>query len=237
MAMTWHELLFMHWPVDAGALREFIPPSLEIDLFDGAAWLGIVPFRMTGVRHRWLPALPGLSAFPELNVRTYVRARDGRAGVWFFSLDAPHRLAVRVARATFNLPYMDAAMSSRREGQWTVYECRRTGPKSALAFGRARTTEARFNGSYRGVGPALRSAAGSIESFLTDRYCLYSWGRGTLRRGEIDHGPWPLQAAEARIECNTMAGALGLSPAAWGDPLLHYAAKLQVIAWMPRCVG
>ena len=104
LGMTWRDLLFMHWPVDVDALRPLVPPSLSIDTFDGSAWLGVVPFDMTGVRPHFLPAVPGLSNFPEINLRTYVTAED-RPGVWFFSLDAHSRLAVRLARTTFHLPY------------------------------------------------------------------------------------------------------------------------------------
>ena len=233
--MAWHELLFMHWPVEAARLAEFVPPGLEIETFDGSAWLGVVPFRMTGVRHRLLPALPGCSAFPELNVRTYVRAADGRVGVWFFSLDAPHRVAVRVARAVFGLAYMDAQMSCRRGGEWTAYESARTGPRNALAFGTTRTGEAQLSASYRPTGPAFHPQPGTLAHFLTTRYCLYAWRRGRLVRGEIDHGRWPLQPAEARVERNTMAAPLGLSGG--GDLLLHYARRLDVVAWLPRPVG
>src|SRR5437867_5100192 len=105
--MRWHDLLFLHWPVRPEIIRPLIPNGLELDTFDGAAWIGVVPFRMTGVRLRWLPPLPGISAFPELNVRTYVRVRD-RPGVYFFSLDAGSRTAVAMARAWFHLPYFHA---------------------------------------------------------------------------------------------------------------------------------
>src|SRR6266404_10006502 len=107
MAQSWHDLLFAHWQVDAAALRPLLPPQLQIDTFGGSAWLAVVPFRMTGVRLPGTPALPWLSAFPELNVRTYVTC-DGEPGVWFFSLDAGNALAVAIARAWFHLPYFRA---------------------------------------------------------------------------------------------------------------------------------
>src|SRR5881394_3715955 len=139
MFMRWHDLLFAHWPVEAARLREFVPPGLAIETFDGAAWLGVVPFRMSHVRARCLPPVPGLSAFPELNVRTYVRAEgDGCPGVWFFSLDAASRAAVRAARAVFGLAYMDARMSCRREGESVAYESRRAGPRAGLSYGETR---------------------------------------------------------------------------------------------------
>src|SRR5262249_36943564 len=112
VAMSWHDLLFLHWPVPVDSLRPHIPAALAIDTFEGSAWLGVVPFRMSGVRPRYMPKAPWVSAFPELNVRTYVSI-GGKPGVWFFSLDAANPIAVWLARATFHLPYMHARMASR----------------------------------------------------------------------------------------------------------------------------
>jgi uncharacterized protein YqjF (DUF2071 family) len=123
--MSWNDLLFMHWPVPEEALRPWIPPALRLDAFDGSAWLGITPFRMSGTRPRSLPSFPPLSDFPELNVRTYVTAED-KPGIWFFSLDASNTIAVRLARATFSLPYFDAEMSCRVVGEEVRYRSVRT---------------------------------------------------------------------------------------------------------------
>jgi uncharacterized protein YqjF (DUF2071 family) len=242
--MVWHDLLFMHWPVDAHRLREFIPPGLEIEAFDGSAWLGVVPFTMSGVRHRVLPPIPGTAAFPELNVRTYVRAPgpDGmpRPGVWFFSLDAANVPAVLGARAMFHLPYMNAAMHVRRVAGAVEYASRRTGPFNTMVWGETRTREARFRGRYRGAGGVVGSPQGSAEHFLTDRFCLYSASAsGRVYRAEIHHEPWPLQAAEASVEINTMAAPLGIDPSqlAAGAPLLHYAPRMEVLAWSPEPVA
>jgi uncharacterized protein YqjF (DUF2071 family) len=224
MAMRWHDLLFMHWPVSPAALRPHIPPSLQLESFDGAAWLGVVPFRMSGVRPRGVPALPWVSAFPELNVRTYVTA-GGKPGVWFFSLDAANPLAVRGARRAFHLPYYDARMAAERsEGggvRYTSVRSHRGAPPAA------------FRARYRPSGPAFQAAAGSLDRWLTARYCLYAADRrGTLWRGDIDHAPWPLQPAEVEVERNTMPAPLGLvlpdRPA-----LLHFARYLAVVAWWP----
>jgi uncharacterized protein len=141
--MRWHELLFIHWPVPAGSLRPLIPAGLELETFDGAAWLGVVPFRMSGCRVRGLPPVPGLSAFPELNVRTYVSA-EGKPGVWFFSLDAASWLAVRGARWLFHLDYFDARMSVARKGNEIDYRSTRT-------HRHARPAE--FAARYRPTGP------------------------------------------------------------------------------------
>src|ERR687894_454117 len=125
LSMRWQNLLFMHWPVREDVLRPLIPSALTLDTFDGSAWLGVVPFRMSGVRPRSLPRVPWLSAFPELNVRTYVTA-EGKPGIWFFSLDAANPVAVRLARATFRLPYFDAEMSCRLKGDGVRYRSVRT---------------------------------------------------------------------------------------------------------------
>ena len=224
MAQSWHDLLFAHWPMDAGALRRLIPPELEIDTFEGHAWLGIVPFRMSGVRLRWTPALPWLSAFPELNVRTYVTAQ-GKPGVWFFSLDAANAVAVAVARMSFHLPYFRARMTCLEVDGRIEYRSRRT-HRGAL--------DAAFEARYRGTGEVFEPQRGSLEHFLTERYCLYSAASsGRIYRGEIHHPPWALQKAEAQFTKNTMAPGAGL---AQPDrlPLLHFARRQTMVAWAPR---
>jgi hypothetical protein len=225
MRMRWLDLLFAHWPVSAEELRPYVPDRLAMDTFDSSAWLGVVPFRMAGVTPRWVPALPGLSAFPELNVRTYVVHHD-RPGVWFFSLDAAHALAVRVARAAWRLPYFDADMSVRREREWIEYASSRTHRGAAPAEMRAR---------YRPTGPMARAEPGSLRHWLTERYCLYAGDDRRLLRGEIHHAPWPLQDAELDIERNTMAEPLGI---ALRDPPADvcFAPELPVVAWRNRVV-
>src|SRR5579864_3295886 len=164
MTQSWHDLLFAHWPVDAAVLRAKIPPQLEIDTFMGQAWIAVVPFRMSGVRLRGTPSVPWLSKFPELNVRTYVVA-ENKPGVWFFSLDAGNFLAVAVARAWFHLPYFRAHMSCGQRDGWVHYKSERT-------HGDGR--DAILHGKYRPIGGAFESRPGSLEHFLTERYCLYA---------------------------------------------------------------
>jgi uncharacterized protein len=225
-AMRWHDLLFMHWPVPAPALRAAIPPALTLDTYEGTAWIGVVPFRMSSVRPRALPPLPWLSAFPELNVRTYVTI-GGKPGVWFFSLDATNRLAVRLARRLFHLPYYDARMTSKRANDQVHYLSQRThrGAPSAA-----------FQGRYRAHGPVYHASPGTLDHWLTERYCLYAVDRhGHLWRGEIHHARWPLQPAEAEVTVNTMTRPLGV---ALPDlpPLLHFARRQDVVGWMPERV-
>ncbi len=226
IAMSWHDLLFMHWPVPADILRPLIPPSLELDTFDGNAWLGVVPFRMSGVRPHFLPGVPPLSNFPELNLRTYV-STEGKPGIWFFSLDAHNPVAVRLARATFNLPYYDAKMFCHSSGEEVTYASVRT-HKNAPA--------ARFVGRYRPAGEVSETHPDTLENFLTERYCLYSAnGRGVVRRGDIHHHMWPLQRAEAEVTTLEMTGQIGVELPD-KEPLLHYARRLDVVAWPPRLI-
>jgi uncharacterized protein len=230
LRMRWHDLLFMHWPMPEEALRPLIPPALGLDTFDGWAWLGVAPFRMENVRPRFLPALPGLSSFPELNVRTYVTHR-GKPGIWFFSLDAHNPVAVRLARATFGLPYFNAEMSCRASGDEVRYRSVRT-HKGA--------PEARLSASYRPVGEPFESRPGTLENFLTERYCLYSAGAGNrasgagrVRRGDIHHRMWPLQPAEVELGELEMSAQIG-SALPDTEPILHYARRLDVVAWPPK---
>jgi hypothetical protein len=221
MTQTWHDLLFAHWPIDAALIAAKIPAPLEIDLFDGQAWIGIVPFRMTNVTLRGVPALPWISAFPELNVRTYVRAGD-KAGVYFFSLDAGNPLAVRIARTFFHLPYYSADMTIARVdgGNDTIHYT-----------SRRRASHAELVASYRATGPVFQPRPGSIEYFLTERYCLYIVDAASrARRLEIHHPPWALQEADAQFERNAMTSGLGIQLPSVA-PLLHFAKRQDMVGW------
>jgi uncharacterized protein YqjF (DUF2071 family) len=210
-AQTWQEQAFLHWRVDEAALRLLVPDGLELDTYDGAAWLGLTPFRLSSFRLRGLPPLPLVSSFPELNVRTYV-TRDEKPGVWFFSLDAGSLPAVAAARRLYKLPYFYARMSIGRRHGHVHFDSSREG--------------AAFSARYRGVGDLSRAEPGSLEWFLAERYCLYTEEAGALYRAEIHHLPWPLQAGEAVVELNTMA-PVPLE----GEPLVHYAGRQDAVVW------
>ena len=171
MAQTWHDLLFAHWPVEAQALRPLVPAELALDSFNGQCWVGVIPFRMSHIHARGLPPLPGLSSFPELNVRTYVTFGD-KPGVYFFSLDAASLPAVWAARTFYRLPYFHARMSSESRKERIIYSCHRY------------NSNAEFRGSFGPIAPVVLRQRGSLEHWLTDRYCLYTVnsGQGLPRR-------------------------------------------------------
>ena len=221
MTQSWHDLLFAHWRVDVPEVRRAVPAAFDLDLFDGEAWLGVVPFYMTNVGLRATLAVPWISAFPELNVRTYVRVAD-RPGVYFFSLDAARWLAAAAARTLLNLPYYTADMTLERR-------------HDVLRFESARRTRqpAEFKATYEPTGRRFTASPGSIEYFLTERYCLYHHNRrGCPYRLDIHHLPWSLRVARAEIIVNSMAAAsdvtLNGAPA-----LLHFARRQDVVAWPP----
>ena len=219
---TWDDLLFAHWRVPEDALRSIVPAELSLDTRDGSAWLGMTPFRVNGLRVRGTPPVPLLSSFPELNVRTYVTV-EGKPGIWFFSLDAGSRLAVEAARRTYFLPYFHARMSVRQRNGWREYaSSRQNGGERPYVW----------EGRYRPAGEPSPPAPGTLEHFLTERYCLYTLDSADeLRRAEIHHPPWPLQGAEADIALNTMAPTALDLPA---EPaLLHFSARQDVVIWPP----
>ena len=213
MGQTWDDLLFIHYRVPAEQLRPLVPDGLELQEHSGSIWLGVTPFVITGLRARGLLPLPGASSFRELNVRTYV-TRDAKPGIWFFSLDASSRLAVEAARRLYRLPYFRADISVRRRGDELLYECSRGEGKA-------------FSAEYRPDGAVFNAEPGSLEYFLTERYCLYAEHEGDLFRADIHHRPWPLQPAQARIDLNTMPPVT----VSLGETLVHYSARQDVVIW------
>jgi uncharacterized protein YqjF (DUF2071 family) len=213
MGQTWERLLFAHWPVEPEKLERVMPPELPLDVVEGRAWIAVTPFAVKGLRVRGVAPTPVLSSFPEINVRTYVTV-DGQPGIYFFSLDTSSRFAVASARRIYRVPYFHA--DQRFDGE-------------AFTSSRARPA-AEFAARYRPLGQPAPAEPGSIEHFLTERYCLYTLDEERrVLRGEIHHPPWPLQAAEAEIEVNTMGEQIGLELA--GTALLHFAERQDVVFW------
>ena len=215
--MRWHDLLFAHWPIRPEIIRPLIPSAVELDTFDGWCWIGIVPFRMSGVRPRHTPIS---MTFPELNVRTYVKTPD-RPGVWFFSLEATNWFAVRTAR-WLGMPYYDASMEVNSQRDCIYYTSTRTHKGAAPAD---------FSASYRSAGPVYHAAQGTLEHWLTERYCLYSALKpDRVVYGEIHHPPWQLQSATVTIERNTMTDAL-VVPLSADPKFCHFSRHQEVVAW------
>jgi uncharacterized protein YqjF (DUF2071 family) len=220
MGQSWTDLLFAHWEVPEEALREVVPPQLPIDTFDGAAWLGITPFCVRGLRLRGTAPVPRLSTFPELNVRTYVSV-EGKPGIYFLSLDAESSAAVWTARRTHRLPYFHSRIEVDRDEEGIGYDLLRTSQDGPPAY---------FVGRYGSEGPELPVRDGSLERWLTERYCLYTLDDdGRIQRGEIHHPPWPLRRGWAEIETNTMAMPFGIELE--GEPLLHFSPRQDVVIW------
>jgi hypothetical protein len=226
VAQRWNDLLFAHWPLPASAIAPFIPAGLEVDTFQGSAWLGVMPFWMDRVQLRGLPPIPGARGFPDLSLRTYVREeRSGTPGVCCLSLEASNLLAVAAGRALYRLPYHWAEMRLKQqtEREFSFFSRRHFSSRPVL-----------FKARYRGLGPTHKlaeSRAGSLEYFLMERYCLFSSNRaGELIRAHLHHASWPLEEAEAEIERNDLAAALGIQLPNQ-KPVLHYSRQLAVYVW------
>lgn len=226
MTQRWNDLLFAHWPVPPPSLAPLIPQGLQLDTFHGSAWVGVVPFWMDRIKLRGFPPIPGANSFPELNLRTYVRdPKSGTPGVYFLSLDSRSLLATLFARAVFSLPYHWSEMrfEQRTEREFAFFSRRRFVHQPVI-----------FKARYRGLGPTRRlaeSRAGTLEYFLTERYCLFTCDRhGQPMRASIHHIPWPLEEAEAEIETNGLAAAMGIALPDQA-PVLHYSRRLAIYVW------
>lgn len=222
MRQVWRDLTFLHWPLPARDVRPLVPGELELDLWDGVAWVGLVPFAIEGLTHPSMPAIPWLSSFLETNVRTYVMDRFGRRGVWFFSLDAARLPAVIGARAAYALPYYWANLRLERRGtvvQYSGSRCsvRRPEYRALVEIGESIMTPSEF------------------EVFLTARFRLFAHRLGRLRLAAVEHPPWPLQRARVVSLEQNMVRAAGL-PSPQGPALAHFAATVDVKVGWPELV-
>jgi uncharacterized protein YqjF (DUF2071 family) len=220
MVQTWSNLLFAHWPVNPEILRPYIPAQLQLDTFDGTAWLGVVPFRLSTLRFRGIPEIGPTSNFNEINLRTYV-TYSGKPGILFLSMDADNALAVAAARPTFRLPYTLADMSFEDTSRGYTFRSVRRGNIDPPAV---------FKATYHPTGKKIAAEPGSLDRWLTERYCYYTATPTRVYRCEIFHLPWPLQPANATIETNTLAEALGIKVEQTA-PLLHYSHKITALIW------
>ena len=248
---SWCNLLFAHWLVPQPALRDLVPEQLELDLFEGNAYIAVVPFEMKEVSPRLIPSMPWLSFFPELNVRTYVKYK-GKPGVYFFSLDAGNPVAVWIACNFYHLPYFNAKMqcqlsndANKRNYTYTslrlAHAAAKKGTVTSFNSAQGHDSEAKkrsplssnktaqLDVTYGPTGPVYNSQPGSLEHFLTERYCLFTVFSGTVYRGDIHHKPWPLQPAQAQWRINTMTAPLGLDLK--GEPILHFVENIDTVEW------
>ncbi len=220
MYQRWRDLGFLHWQWDKTDIAKRLPPGLELDLFDGQAYLGVVPFRMEGVRPAGLPPVPGISDFPELNLRTYVRDRHGRPGVWFFSLDAGHWLAVVIARKFFYLPYFTARMQCREEQEIIRYRSQRQG------------SAAQDRIDYHPLQVPAAADKGSLDEFLVERYRFFSWHKKQQRllTGQVAHEPYLISPAAAPLVDLVLWENDGFVAPGCHPELIHYSPGVDVLA-------
>ena len=214
MLQRWRKLTFLHWPYHPDVIRPLIPKGLELDTFDGQAWVGLVPFLVTGLRPPRLPAAPWISEFPETNVRTYVRGPDGNRGVWFFTLEADRLFAVIAARAIYSLPYRWAHMTVEDLGNRIVYQSVRQ-----KSFGRGRTDII--------IEPGAPIEKNQLINFVTAQFRLYAARGRSILCAPIEHAPWPLQSARViRLDEDLILNSGVPSPL--GEPMVHYSRDLSV---------
>jgi hypothetical protein len=226
MTQRWNDLLYAHWPVPAKSIEALLPEWLEADTFQGSAWLGAVPFWLDRIKIRGVPPIPGLRHFPDLNLRTYVRDRfTGTPGFHCFSVDSNNLIAVAAAHLVYHLPYCLAEMrlETRSEREFAFYSRRRFSRRQVI-----------FKACYRGLGPSSKTAevrAGTFERFIAERNCVFSTNRsGEPIRANLHHVPWPLEEAEAEIERNDLAAAVGIELPNM-EPVLHYSRRLALYIW------
>ncbi len=219
----WTNLLFVHWQVPVEMVQPLIPQDLTLDTWEGQAWVGLVPFYMSGVRPWWSPAVPGISNFCETNVRTYVHLEGRDPGVWFLSLEAAQSLAVRVARWRWHLPYYRAEMQLNRQGNRVLYESRRLWPGESGSGCQIRAEIGPLLGhdvADRAL-PAGRALPGTLDHFLVERYILYALAaNGGLLAGRVHHVSYPVRTARVLEINDTLLPAAGITPPA---PYCHTA--------------
>jgi len=216
MHQNWCRISFLHWPCDARLLQTRLPAGLTIDTFGDKGWVGLTPFLLTGLRPPFLPPIPWLSRFPEMNLRTYVRGPAG-PGIWFFSLDAGSAAAVLGARLSYGLPYHWATMRVRTAGRRMHYTSARKGAQSRIAVD---------------IGDAIPEPD-ALALFLTERYRLYTWLLGSLATAAVEHKPWRLHRATVASFEETVRRAADLPPDV-APSLVHYSPGVGVRIGAPR---
>lgn len=222
MHQGWRDLTYVHWAYEPEQVQNLLPAGLTVDTFDGAAWVGLVAFRMERIRVPGTPAIPYLGTFPETNVRTYVRGPDGRPGVWFHSLDINRLLPVLVARASYRLPYMWSKMSIDHHHDCVTYVTLRRWPGPQGVFSALSVRR----------GSPIQTPSG-LEHFLTNRWGLFTQLRTRPAYAPVDHPAWPLENADIVHLQDGLVESAGYPPPA-GQPLVHYSPGVEVRIGLPQ---
>ena len=234
MVQSWNELSFLHWPFEPEAVAAVLPPGLVPDLFEGSAWVGLVPFKMNKIRMPMTPSLPWLSSFPETNIRTYVRGPNGTDGVFFLSLDITRLVTTIVARTTYRLPYVWSQMTIQRSRGEIRYASERRWPSTNLK-------NDPVGDATSDIAISIGEAISPVDLTQFDHYLTGRWGLWTeLRRGlsyaPVDHPAWSLHRASARQYDNTLFTAAGL-PQPEGPPVVHYSPGVTVRIGLPQVMS
>ncbi len=221
MSQSWRNLLFIHWPIPPEILRPHIPSTLEIDTYNRSAWLGVVVLVIEGIHPRGLSSISLTPTFPEINVRTYVHY-DGKPGVFFLSLDVENWASNTIAKRWYHLPYKKAAVTFRKEGQ--TFYCKSVRKEKA-------SPPFSFQVKYSPVSEVYFPKEGTLDHWLTERYCLFSSNNGSnIFCGEIQHCPWPLQKAEAEINRNTLLTRYKINSTEI-QPISYFSKGVDTLFW------
>ncbi|MEH7125174.1 DUF2071 domain-containing protein [Bacillus sp. JJ1532] len=227
MRQTWRDLLFIHWPIPSEKLRKHIPASLEIDTFNGSAWLGIIVFVMDGIYPRGLPNISILPKFQEINVRTYVKC-NGKSGIYFLSLDVCDWASYTIAKRWLRLPYQSAQISIEKKGQNFHYKSIRK---------RKTKYEITIDGTYKPLEEVYLPKEGTLDHFLTERYCFFSSNNGIHTYClEIHHQPWQLQKTEIEIYKNTLFTPFNIDVNKV-TPISHFSKGTDSLIWNIKKIG
>jgi hypothetical protein len=239
LSQSWDDLLLAHYAMDPPTLRRLVPDALTLDLYDGVAWLTVSPFCTSHMRPSGVPPIPGISFFPQMNLRTYV-TMQGKPGLFYFSVDAANLSAVWFARVFFRMPYWQAAIQI----SGATIRARRAGnpQERAIHFRSSRlhgpaavNGPAKLDVIYSPEGEARQASHGTLDEFLTERYCVYAWNRRKYYRAEVHHQPWSLQPASAEFRANSMAEPFGLTLPAKPE-VCHFSRSLKMLVWAPEVI-
>ena len=220
MKQQWRDLAYIHWRYDPAVVRELLPEGIEVDTFDGSAWVGLIPFSMRNISFPFIPPVPYFGSFPEVNVRTYVK-RNGVPGVWFFSLDVNRLIPAFVARTTYFIPYCWGSASHTKDGQRLRTTVKRRWPSRS-------STQIKLT-----IGEEIKEPS-DLAHFLSARWGLYSKGfGGRLRYAPVDHEQWQLYEANIVDLSDHLVMAAGL-PAPTGEAHVMFSPGVSVRIGKPR---